>query len=124
MAFQQIQAARLRFLPAARLPRQLRRRIEPAIDDLVAQLAGATGSEELAGARRALESVRAELSRHGGPGEPCILTKEAVFALSEQLEAASRLLARAGWHAASLVPAAVDDRLLALVAELQPVAPA
>lgn len=53
-----------------------------------------------------------------------MMTKEAIFSMSEELDLASRLLARAGMHAASFVASAIDDRLLALVAELQPVAPA
>ena len=125
MPSRQIQVARLRFLPAALVPRQLRCKIEPAIDDLIGQLGASPGLPELEQARESLLLVKGELGRHlGRCEESSIVTKEAVFLMSEQLDLASRLLARAKWPAASLVAAAIDDRLLALVAELQPVAPA
>ncbi len=124
MPSSEIGASRLRFLPAAVVPHQLRRQIELALDDVVAGLYLRGEPAETEGARKALEAVRAELSRHSGKGaESCIVTKEAIFAMSEQLDRSSRLLSEAGRHAASLVAAAIDDRLLALVAELQPVAP-
>lgn len=117
--------ARVSFLPAAVVPRPLRRRVEPALDELLELLEASAATEEVVSARRSLRFVLDELRCHGlRPGESCVVTKEAVFAMSEELDNAARMLAKAGLHAASLVPTAVDDQLLALVAELQPVAPA
>jgi hypothetical protein len=117
--------ARVGFLPAAVVPRSLRRRLEPALGELLELLERLAPTKEVLSAHRSLRFVIDELRCHGlRPGETCVVTKEAVFAMSEELDSASRMLAKAGLHAASLVPTAVDDQLLALVAELQPVAPA
>lgn len=116
---------RVRFLPAAVLPERLRWQIESALEELAGYLAGGPASEPLAEASAALGAARQELSRHcGEPGELFVLTKEAVFRLSEQLASASRLFAAAGSQAAALATAAIEERLCELIADVQPVAPA
>ncbi|MHB8247149.1 MAG: hypothetical protein ACYDGN_17760 [Acidimicrobiales bacterium] len=119
---------RVRFLPAAWLPRPLLDQLQTAMEQLSSLLsAGETLGAEPHALRAAavIRGVRRELARHSGPAdEPCLLTKEVVFDLSDQLGVAAGLLAGVGLHAAALVASAVDDRLLEQLVETQPMAPA
>ena len=119
---------RVRFLPAAWLPRTLLDQIEPGLRQVVLFLDLNDSPSPGSRVEEAADSVRAvsyELARHvGRPGEACVLTKQAVFEVSDLLTGASALLSEAGMHAAALALAAVDDRLVERIIETQPVAPA
>lgn len=79
---------------------------------------GGEGGEGVSEAGLLLRA-RAELLRHAGRRpEPCMLSKEAVFAIAGELSLAERSLARRGLHAAALVASSVAERLLDAVSEL------
>ena len=118
---------RVRFLPAAWLPRPLFDQIVPALEQVCLAFPAHRESDGSPTRRaiEAIESVRRELRRHAGsPEEPCLLTKQVVFDLSHLLGDASELLSSAGLHAAAFATAAVEDRLLERLIEPQPMAPA
>ncbi|MHB1987435.1 MAG: hypothetical protein ACYCSF_05565 [Acidimicrobiales bacterium] len=125
-----VNLGRVRFLPAAWLERSLLDKIEPALDELVATLScreasrcGLPGCLEQAA--EYIGAVRSGLARHdGGMGEPCLLTKDAVFEMSELLSRAAAVLSAGGLHTPSLAVTAIDDRLVERIVELHPMAPA
>jgi hypothetical protein len=113
-----VEAQRVRFLPAGRLPGVHLRVLVSAL-------------EEVCSARRTdrlsagfLRLAAAELLRHGGDArEPCFITRDAVFEVSELLEEASSRLSMRGRQAGALVALAVRDRLIEAITDPQPVAP-
>ncbi|MGO9558172.1 MAG: hypothetical protein ACLPYW_03680 [Acidimicrobiales bacterium] len=119
---------RVRFLPAAWFPRPLLDQIEPALRQVVSLVELIDSPSVGSLAEEAADSIRAasyELARHSGrPGEACMLTKQAVFDVSDLLTRASALLSGAGMHAAALAVTAVDERVVEQIVETQPIAPA
>lgn len=116
-------------MPAAWLPRSLLDQVEPALRQLLVSLVELPSPQGRdAGIEKAVDSVRAanfELARHAGrDGEACVLTKDAVFEVSDLLTRARSLFSEAGLHAAALVVAAIDDRLVERIIETQPMTPA
>lgn len=87
--------------------------------------------EEVAASRRVdrcsaslLQLAAEELVRHrGSGGEPCIVTRDAVFGIAGRLDEAGSRLSLRGRQAGALVAFAVRDRLMDAITDSQPVAP-
>lgn len=118
---------RVQFLPAARLPATLFDQLDGALEELLVVFFPnyPVAAWRLDRAAETIIGLRSTLRRHRGTaGEPCLVTKEAVFELSEGLIEAASLFADWGMRAARLVVIAVDDRLVEQIVETQPIAPA
>jgi hypothetical protein len=116
----------VRFLPVAWLPREVLEELDRALCQLVEGVrARARAGREAAELSEGIARARGELARHAGPpGEPCLLTKEAILDLSAEMSAASRSLREAGLFAAAFVASGVEACLVERILDAQPMAPA
>lgn len=124
---EELAAEPVRFLPAVLLTRRSLRRLRRdlrLLSGLAVSGRGGSGPHRLAVARL-LGSVLADLDRHvGGRGEPCILTKEAIFELAARLGEVAALLSEAALGAPVALAVRLETQLVGELVDAQPVAPA